>query len=128
MIFLVKRRYPMKNRINAYKAYIDALLEKNDPDTNWDEVIKQHLIQLDFFKHERLIHLIVTITFALMECIVLTLVNTSFTLPIGILCILILVLLVPYIGHYYLLENSVQYMYKQYDEMLKLSGQTAFHM
>ncbi len=118
----------MKNRINAYKAYIDALLEKNDPDTNWDEVIKQHLIQLDFFKHERLIHLIVTITFALMECIVLALVNTSFTLPIGILCILILVLLVPYVGHYYLLENSVQYMYKQYDEMLKLNGQDAFHL
>ena len=27
------------------------------------------------------------------------------------------VLLIPYVMHYYLLENSVQRMYRQYDEM-----------
>jgi hypothetical protein len=31
----------------------------------------------------------------------------------------ILVLLIPYIMHYYLLENGVQKMYRQYDEMLR---------
>ena len=30
-----------------------------------------------------------------------------------------LVLLIPYIRHYYLLENEVQAMYNQYDEMVK---------
>lgn len=116
----------MKNRINAYKAYIDTLLEKNAPDTDWEEVIRQHLIQLDFFMHERLIHLIVTITFALMECIAMVMVVTAFSIPVAMLFILILVLLIPYVGHYYLLENSVQYMYKQYDALLKKKGQTAF--
>ncbi len=116
----------MKNRINAYKAYIDALLEKEEPGTDWEEVIRQHLIQLEFFMHERLIHLIVTITFALMECVVLTLVVTSFSIPIAALFFLILVLLVPYVGHYYLLENSVQYMYRQYDALLHKAGQEAF--
>lgn len=35
------------------------------------------------------------------------------------LCVLFLVLLIPYIGHYYLLENEVQKMYIQYDEIWK---------
>jgi hypothetical protein len=36
------------------------------------------------------------------------------------LIVMLFVLLVPYCMHYYLLENSVQHMYRQYDEMLKL--------
>jgi hypothetical protein len=35
------------------------------------------------------------------------------------LFVALLILLIPYIRHYYLLENGVQKMYKQYDEMLK---------
>jgi hypothetical protein len=35
------------------------------------------------------------------------------------LALLILVLLIPYVRHYYILENEVQKMYKQYDEMVK---------
>ena len=31
---------------------------------------------------------------------------------------LMIVLLVPYVKHYYLLENSVQKMYDQYDQMI----------
>ena len=34
------------------------------------------------------------------------------------LIILLFVLLIPYCAHYYLLENSVQKMYEQYDEMI----------
>ena len=32
--------------------------------------------------------------------------------------IALLVLLIPYVMHYYLLENSVQKMYEQYDRMM----------
>jgi len=35
-----------------------------------------------------------------------------------VLTLLFLVLLVPYIMHYYTLENEVQKMYNQYDEIL----------
>ena len=34
------------------------------------------------------------------------------------LVVLLFVLLIPYCMHYYLLENSVQRMYDQYDEMV----------
>ena len=36
-----------------------------------------------------------------------------------VLTLLFLVLLVPYIMHYYTLENEAQKMYTQYDEILK---------
>jgi hypothetical protein len=37
--------------------------------------------------------------------------------------IAIFVLLIPYINHYYLLENSVQRMYVQYDRMMEKQGE-----
>ena len=43
----------------------------------------------------------------------------NYTLII-ILTVLSLVLLVPYVSHYYLLENNVQRMYKQYDKMIEI--------
>ena len=116
----------MGNRIKAYKAYIDSLLDNDSADTDWEEAARQHLIQLEFFMHERLIHLIVTITFALLEIICLAMVVTSFSLPVGILFLLILVLLIPYVSHYYLLENSVQYMYGQYDRMMLKLHKSSF--
>lgn len=86
--------------------------------------LKEHLVQVGFFQHERLIHLIVTVTFALLEmlAIVISVISDSFfTL---LLPIVILILLIPYIRHYYILENEVQKMYGQYDRMRRLQ-QTA---
>ena len=107
----------MEQRILNYRKYIDELLKRDDQD--WDAVIKEHLIQISFFQHERLIHLIVTVTFALLEVIVIGLCVVSFTLGIGLLAIALLILLIPYIRHYYILENEVQKMYGQYDKMVE---------
>ena len=38
--------------------------------------------------------------------------------------LVILILLVPYIRHYYILENEVQKMYVQYDRMLRICRMT----
>lgn len=76
-------------------------------------------MQIGFFQHERLIHLIVTVTFALLTVISFGIMLLSGFLPVIGLTVLLLVLLIPYIGHYYTLENEVQKMYKQYDEILK---------
>ena len=107
----------MEKRILNYRKYVDELLMRNDLD--WEAVIREHLIQISFFQHERLIHLIVTITFAILEMIVIGLTVLSFTLWIGLLAIALLILLVPYIRHYYILENEVQKMYWQYDKMVE---------
>lgn len=107
----------MEKRILNYRRYIDELLTRSD--VNWEAVIKEHLIQISFFQHERLIHLIVTITFAILEVIVIGLCVVSFTLGVGLLAIALLILLIPYVRHYYILENEVQKMYWQYDKMVK---------
>ena len=107
----------MEKRILNYRKHIDELLMRDDLD--WEAVIKEHLIQISFFQHERLIHLIVTITFAVLEVIVIGLCVVSFTLGVGLLAIALLILLVPYIRHYYILENEVQKMYWHYDQMVE---------
>lgn len=107
----------MEQRILNYRKYIDGLLSQDDLD--WDAVIREHLIQISFFQHERLVHLIVTVTFALLEVIVIALSVTAFTIAVGLLAIALLVLLIPYIRHYYILENEVQKMYGQYDRMVE---------
>lgn len=111
----------MKKRIIGYRMYVDSILldkRKRSPQ-EWERILEEHLTQIGFFQHERLIHLIVTVTFALMTLIsMIASVTTGMPLLL-ILSLLFLVLLVPYIFHYYTLENEVQKMYAQYDEIRK---------
>ncbi len=106
----------MKKRITAYLAYIDALLEQDDVD--WEKEKEKHLVQIAFFAHERLVHLIVMALFALATVISILYLNFSGSIVILALVLALLVLLIPYVMHYYLLENSVQKMYDQYDTMM----------
>ena len=87
---------------------------------DWDDLIQEHLVQISFFQHERLIHLLVTLAFALMEiaCVVALIISPQ--IIVAALALLLLVLLVPYIVHYYFLENETQKLYAQYDLMLKM--------
>ena len=87
--------------------------------------LKEHLVQVGFFQHERLIHLIVTVTFALLEMLAIVLSVISDSLFTLLLPVVILILLIPYIRHYYILENEVQKMYGQYDRMRRLQQKAA---
>ena len=87
--------------------------------------LEEHLVQVGFFQHERLIHLIVTVTFALLEMLAIVLSVISDSLFTLLLPVVILILLIPYIRHYYILENEVQKMYVQYDRMRRLQQATA---
>ena len=102
----------------------DEWLEKTEQSAQVSQEIlrdkmEEHLNQIGFFQHERLIHLIVTVTFALLEMLAILLNVISDSLFSLLLPVVILILLVPYIRHYYILENEVQKMYTQYDEILK---------
>lgn len=78
------------------------------------------LVQIGFFQHERLIHLIVTVLFALMTILVFLLAVTNFAPWTGVLLLLLLMLLIPYIRHYWLLENGTQKLYQYYDKLEEL--------
>ena len=108
----------MKKRILTYRKRIDQLLKDCSMDTDWEEVLQEHLIQVGFFQHERFVHLLVTVTFALLEFITVGIFLITENISVLLLCAVVLCLLVPYIAHYYLLENETQKMYNQYDEIL----------
>ena len=109
----------MKKRILTYRQHIDDCLAGREEVKDWNELLAEHLTQIGFFQHERLIHLLVTLTFALLTIgSVFTIIITCYY-PLALLTLLLMVLLIPYIAHYYLLENETQKMYVQYDEILK---------
>ena len=110
----------MKERILNYRNRIDNLISINSNETDWDKVIKEHLIQIGFFQHERLIHWLVTMLFALLTFMAVGVYLITGAVYVLALIGILLVLLIPYIMHYYLLENETQKMYVQYDRMLEL--------
>ena len=104
----------MKNSIKEYVKYIDSELEKN---SDFKKLKEEHLIKISFYQHERLIHLLVTLFYAIFMFISIIL---SYYNPLGLIIVLILMIfLIFYVKHYFLLENNVQYMYKQYDKIVE---------
>ena len=115
----------MKERITKYLKYMDDLLESIESGEEMDlqKILKNHMVQIGFFMHERLVHLIVTVLFAIgtfMTIFTYLIVNN---IGLLLLALLLIVLLIPYIKHYYLLENGVQKMYKQYDKLLEYGAE-----
>lgn len=112
----------MKSQIQTYNNYIEKKLEEDKSNEDWEKVSEDYLIKISFYQHERLVHLIVTALFAIMETIVITATVITESLGLMILGAAILVLLIPYVAHYYFLENTVQKMYLIYDT-IKNKGQ-----
>lgn len=107
----------MEQRILQYREYLLGICEKEYSEEERAELCRKVLTQISFFQHERLIHLIVTVTFALLTVIVFAVCALAPTVQFFCLELLLLVLLFPYIRHYYILENSVQTMYRCYDKL-----------
>lgn len=106
--------------MNATRSYID-----NDMQTAGEEktrrVLAEFEIKISYFQHERLIHLMVTLSFALF---LLLSIGSIFLFPSEFLISAILLtciffgLTIGYVFHYYFLENSVQKMYHMRDEII----------
>lgn len=109
----------MRKRLVTYRKRIDALLQEDLDSTCWDDVIQEHLVQISFFQHERLVHLLVTLAFAIMELGSAVAAVMAPQVLTAALMFLLLALLVPYVVHYYFLENETQKLYAQYDRMLE---------
>lgn len=106
----------MREYLKNYINEIDELLESRKK-INWENIMKEHLIKISFFQHERFIHLCVTLMYALFALLSLALITVSYIFII--IAVLFFGFLIPYIFHYFFLENGVQYLYKQYDRMKK---------
>lgn len=105
--------------LKNYLVYMKVLTEKKLTEEEQERLRRELLIQIGFFQHERLIHLIVTVTFALLTVATLFISFFYQTFGLYLLILLFLVLLIPYIRHYYLLENGVQKLYEYYDKLIQ---------
>lgn len=100
-----------------FSDYINFVLKALEDESTDLEALKQEmLLKISFMQHERLIHFMVTCLFAVL--LFLSLIIFFMTNIMGILAVslLMLLLLIPYIAHYFFLENGVQKLYKLYDE------------
>lgn len=116
----------MNKRIRNYLKYINDLLLAEKTPEQWEQISKEHLVQISFFQHERLIHLLVTLCFALLTVGTFLVIAVTGLLYLSALLLLLMVLLVPYVWHYFVLENGVQEMYRQYDTMKEKAGRESF--
>jgi len=109
----------MGERLKDYLAYAAALAARTDVLTaeERERLSRQMLVQIGFFQHERLVHLFVTLTFGILAVGAVLLAAFMPSTALFVLCALLLVLLVPYVRHYYLLENGVQKLYEDYDAL-----------
>ncbi|MCR4716868.1 MAG: hypothetical protein K5656_06775 [Lachnospiraceae bacterium] len=109
----------MRERILAYLDWMNDILINPPKDLDYKKLLERHMAEIKFFQHERFIHLIVMFLFAIATVIVLLVTVTNFQISLVALFLALLVLLIPYIRHYFLLENGVQKMYYQYDVIYK---------
>ena len=105
----------MKKYIEDFIKEIETKIENKDKFKEQDIIILKDKIA--YFQHERLIHLLVTLFYAifLIAFIFLSILFPLFFIP----CLANIIFLIFYVKHYFFLENSVQYLYKLYDKIIK---------
>lgn len=112
----------MERRLKSYLARMEELTGSRETlrgmeETGRRQMADELLVQIQFFQHERLVHLIVTVTFAILTLLSILGCLLAPQPPMFVLVALLLVLLAPYIRHYYILENGVQKLYVCYDRL-----------
>ena len=104
------------------REYLNNYIEETDKKIEDKQITKEdienHLIKISFFQHERLIHLLVTLFYGvfLFLAVIIFLKIWEFV----IITYIVLIILIFYVRHYFFLENKTQYLYLQYDKMIKI--------
>lgn len=95
-----------------HESKVLQILKQNPTQHNWDYELQLHQIYLYHLQRERLIHLLVTLTVTLVTIAVCVTLLSHPSFLLGILSLLLICLLVPYILHYHKLENTAQRWYE----------------
>lgn len=101
----------MIDYMKKHENYINEMLGKNLDDENLRELLAYHDKQIKWIQHERLIHLIVMLFVCLFTLLSFGFTVIKISTPSVILSVLLLVLSIAYIIHYYRIENGVQKWY-----------------
>lgn len=112
----------MTKQVKEYLEHLRLFLEAEHSTEEYALELERLRVRIGFFSHERLIHLLVTLAFAIFFLLTLFQVMNSGTPVLFLLAVMFLALLIPYIKHYFFLENSVQKMYLIYNRIEALTG------
>jgi hypothetical protein len=111
----------MLKKLSDYEQHLLAMANSGIPLTA--EQLLSVRTHIAFFQHERLVHELVMILFALLTVGSFLFLVACPDFAVLILAVLFLGLLVPYIRHYYGLENGVQRLYDLYDRLEQIDRQ-----
>lgn len=109
----------MTEYLTSYMNQTDVKLNSCGSLKELERLLAEHMDKIAFMQHERIVHFLVTMMFAIVLTIFICAFIFSENFALLLLVTIILVLLAFYIKHYYFLENTVQKMYKIYDVMLE---------
>lgn len=110
----------MTKQIRAYLEILGRFFAVEHSEEELLAMRAELLQRIAFYQHERLIHLIVTMSFGVFFMLSLAIYLMQGGVGLLVLTALFLVMLAAYIKHYYFLENSVQKMYLFYYKVEKL--------
>lgn len=110
----------MTEYLTNYMNTVSERLDNCHTKKELNAILSQHMDKIAFMQHERIVHFLVTMLFAIVLSIFMVGMLLTENIMLLVLVTIIIVLLAFYIKHYYFLENTVQKMYKVYDRILKM--------
>jgi len=98
------------------------MLSSGPPGLDWTALLAFHRVEVQFLQHERLVHLLVMLAFALFALAALAAFLVLPGAATGTLAGILILLLGAYIIHYFKLENGVQRLYRLDRQIVFRSG------
>ena len=115
----------MEAYLARHEAFIRGELAAAGDGADWAGLARFHRAQIGYLQHERLVHLLVTLFFGLSALLTLLVLVLHPRTLMGVLLLLLLALLAPYLVHYYRLENGVQRWYHLANEIEARAGRVS---
>jgi cell division protein FtsW (lipid II flippase) len=115
----------MEEYLKRHEAWINGLLASAAEGFDWSGLAQFHKTQIAWMQHERLIHLLVTLFFGLFALLAVLFTVAVPRLEMAALIAFLLLLLIPYVAHYFRLENGVQRWYHLANEIERRAGRVS---
>lgn len=109
----------IRKYMKEHESYITEQLNQKEDIQTCSELLETHKRKIQYMQHERIIHLMVTIAFAVFLLISMFIALMKPSSPVFILTGIFLVMLIFYISHYFFMENTIQKWYQLMDEIEK---------
>lgn len=97
--------------MKRHERYVEDMLRKNLPEEELKDLLQYHDKQIQWIQHERLVHLLTMLFVCIFTLLSLGFTIVITTIPGIFLSVLLMILALAYVIHYYRLENGVQKWY-----------------